>query len=182
MQTPGEEIVGEYLRNLRGCDFIQYNLQTTQTQGEIDVIGINMAERHLYVCEVAIHLSTGLQYTKNKRPDNVDRFVAKFTKDIQYARMAFPDYEHTFMLWSPIVKTSKNPVYNQMVHIADINKKIHVDFGVELQLIVNQDFQDCMSELRRFAGTQTAAFTSPIMRMLQIEERLAKHLKKTLPN
>ena len=111
MQTPGEELVGEYLRHIRGCEFVQYNLQTSEVQGEIDVIGINMANRTLYVCEVAVHLITGLQYVKNKRPDNIDRFISKFTKDIQYARSALPDYQHVFMLWSPIVKRRTNLQY-----------------------------------------------------------------------
>ncbi len=47
MQNPGEEFVGEYLRHIRGCEFVQYNLQTTDVQGEIDVIGINMARGHM---------------------------------------------------------------------------------------------------------------------------------------
>lgn len=50
--------------------------------------------------------------------------------------------------------------------------RIQREFDVDLQLIINQRFQDCMNELRKYAGSQTAAFTSPIMRLLQIEERL----------
>ena len=57
----GEEICGEWLRHIKGCDFVQYNVQTHDAQGEIDVIGINLDERIVYACEVAIHLITGLQ-------------------------------------------------------------------------------------------------------------------------
>ena len=39
MQNIGEEIVGEYLKILRGCDFVEYNLYTPDVQGEIE--GIN---------------------------------------------------------------------------------------------------------------------------------------------
>ena len=67
MQTPGEELVGEYLRHIHGCEFVQYNLQTPDVQGQIDVIAINISERLLYVCEVAIHLVTGLLYVKGWR-------------------------------------------------------------------------------------------------------------------
>lgn len=40
----GEGICGEWLRHVKGCEFVQYNLETTEVQGEIDVIGINLAE------------------------------------------------------------------------------------------------------------------------------------------
>ncbi|MFA5908083.1 MAG: hypothetical protein WC815_04825 [Vicinamibacterales bacterium] len=60
----GEEICGEWLRHVAGCDFVQYNLKTSDVQGEIDVIGICLASRTVYACEVAIHLVTGLQYVK----------------------------------------------------------------------------------------------------------------------
>lgn len=77
MQNIGEEIAGEYLKFVKGCEFIEYNLYTPDVQGEIDVIGINIKEKALYVCEVAIHLTTGLQYVKSKAPDNVNRFLNK---------------------------------------------------------------------------------------------------------
>ena len=178
MQTPGEELVGEYLRHIRGCEFVQYNLRTSVVQGEIDVIGIDMANRKLYVCEVAVHLVTGLQYVKNKRPDNIARFISKFTKDIQYARTALPDYQHVFMLWSPIVKRRTKPKYDQMSHVTTIQERLRDDFDIDLQLVINEQFQDCLVELRTFARRQGAAFTSPIMRLLQIEERLYAHLQR----
>ena len=38
MQNIGEEIAGEYLKVIKGCEFIEYNLHTPDVQGEIDVI------------------------------------------------------------------------------------------------------------------------------------------------
>jgi hypothetical protein len=73
MQNPGEEIVGEYLKAILNCDFVEYNLHTPDIQGEIDVVGINAENKIVYICEVATHLITGLQYVKNKRPDNIAR-------------------------------------------------------------------------------------------------------------
>src|SRR3954468_11397163 len=99
----GEEICGEWLRHVKACEFVQYNLRTPDVQGEIDVIGICLATRTVYACEVGIHLVTGLQYVKSNQPDNVARLVAKFRKDIQYITKAFPvtEYKHEFMFWSP---------------------------------------------------------------------------------
>ena len=178
MQTPGEELVGEYLRHIRMCEFVQYNLQTSEVQGEIDVIGIDLSNRILYVCEVAVHLATGLQYVKNKRPDNVDRFVKKFTKDINYARQKFSDYQHVFMLWSPIVKMQTNERYNQMAHVHEIRDILQQQFDVDLQLVINNHFKKCIDELRSFAQKRSAMLTSPIMRLMQIEEHLNVHLQK----
>ena len=120
---------------------------------------------------------TGLQYVKNKRPDNINRFITKFTKDIQYARSALPDYEHVFMLWSPIVKQRANPKYDQLAQVQTVHDRLKADFDVDLQVIINEKFQHCLNELRAFAATQSKAFTSPIMRLLQIEEYLARHLQ-----
>ena len=53
MQTPGEELVGEYLRHIRGCEFVQYNLQTSEVQGEIDVIGLQAVTVGQRASEVA---------------------------------------------------------------------------------------------------------------------------------
>ncbi|MEJ8816228.1 hypothetical protein WKW77_34640 [Variovorax ureilyticus] len=96
----GEQLVSSYLRYIRKCDFIQTNLYTVDVQGEIDVVGINLREKKVYICEVAIHLTTGLQYVKDKRPNNVNKLVEKFTQDIAYARRYLADYSHEFMLWS----------------------------------------------------------------------------------
>ena len=76
----GEEIVGEYLKYFLGCDFIEYNLYTPDVQGEIDVVGINPKNKIVYICEVATHLVTGLQYVKDCQSDNVNRFTKSSEK------------------------------------------------------------------------------------------------------
>ena len=60
----GEEIAGTYLKIKRNCDFVEFNLYTTEVQEEIDVVGIDTKSRKVFICEVAIHLETGLQYVK----------------------------------------------------------------------------------------------------------------------
>ena len=109
MQNIGEEITGEYLRIVRKCDFIQYNLQNPDIQGEIDVVGIDLKRKIVYLCEVAIHLITGLMYVdqKSKQPNNVKKLIQKLEKDRAYALEYFPDYKHVLMIWSPIVRESK---------------------------------------------------------------------------
>ena len=92
----GEEIVAVYLQNVKNCEFVQLNLYT-DVQGEIDVVGIDVNKKKVFACEVAIHLITGLQYTKDKQPNNVEKIVEKFSRDIDYSNKYFPDYEKHFM-------------------------------------------------------------------------------------
>lgn len=180
MQNIGEEIAGEYLKVIKGCEFIEYNLHTPDVQGEIDVIGIDAKNKKLYVCEVATHLVTGLQYVKNGKPDNVERFLKKFRKNIPYAEKCFPDYEKHFMLWSPVVKDQKATAkHNQLRDVNGIKDRLKREFGYEVSLIINAEYQDCLDELRSFAARETKELKSPVLRFMQIEEKLRKHLKKT---
>ena len=45
----GEEIVAAYLQYIKQCEFIQQNLYTPDVQGEIDVVGINLKSKELFV-------------------------------------------------------------------------------------------------------------------------------------
>ena len=179
MQNVGEEIVGEYLRLCRDCDFVSYNVSTPDIQGEIDVVGINTKTRQLFVCEVAIHLETGLQYVKGASPDNVNRLVSKFSKDIEYAKKYFPDYELTAMLWSPIVKDSRDTAKNnQTKDLQAIQKAIQSKYRVTVENVVNELFYQYMTELRTLAGTTSEECKSRVMRVFQIEDKLIKHLAR----
>ena len=175
----GEELVADYLENIKGCEFIQKNLYTPDVQGEIDVVGIDLETTSIYVCEVAIHLTTGLQYVKDRQPNNVDKLTEKFSRDIEYANTYFPDYEKHFMLWSPIVKHSKGTSkHNQLRDHGEIQQNLFIKYGINIEFIVNETFLDCLNELRAFAGKETKELKSPVLRLMQIEEYLLKHAKK----
>lgn len=174
----GEEICGEWLRHVEGCEFIQYNLKTPHIQGEIDVIGINLTNRTVYACEVAIHLITGLQYVKNKRPDNRSRLIAKFKKDIDYIKKAFPEYKQVFMFWSPIVKNQRfGSMYNQIEDVQHLVATIKQDYKVTIKPVINERFKEALDELRKKAAIATKELDSSVTRFMQVEYRLAKHLK-----
>jgi len=59
----GEELVAAYLENIKGCEFIQQNLYTPDVQGEIDVVGIDLETKSIYVCgsEIELHVSTHIK-------------------------------------------------------------------------------------------------------------------------
>lgn len=168
MNNIGEEICGCYLQEIRECDFVQYNLHHPTEQGEIDVIGIDIDKRTVYICEVATHTKTGLRYTKNGKSVNVERFSNKFEKNIKYARENFADFKSVFMLWSPVVKP------HQMKDVEEVKQYLKAKFNVEIELIVNDKYWKCLTDLRTFARKETEALTSPILRFMQIEENV-KH-------
>lgn len=179
MQNPGEEIVGECLKHFKGCDFVEYNLHTPDVQGEIDVVGINQKENIVYICEVATHLTTGLQYTKGAQVDNVDRLTKKFIKNINYAEKYFKDYRKRFMFWSPIVKNQRaGAKNNQTKDIEQIKINLLQQRHIKLYDVVNETYLDYLSKLRVYAANEDKELKSPILRLMQIEEKLATHVSR----
>jgi hypothetical protein len=45
---------------------------------------------------------------------------------------------------------------------------------VEIELVINQTFKQKMSELRAYANSKSEELKSPILRLMQIEEKLNK--------
>lgn len=171
MENPGETLVGDYLRHIQGCDFVDFNVYTKATQGEIDVIGIKNKEKEVFICEVVTHLTTGLQYVKNARPDSARRLLAKFKKDIAYGRSVFSGYNAHYMLWSPYVKDSSGKdEYNQFHHLGLLRAGIKNELNEDIEFIINEKYLAAIDQLRAYAREETKELKSPMMRFLQIEE------------
>lgn len=171
--------MGDYLRFVRECDFVDFNVYTEKVQGEIDVIGINNSIKHVYICEVVTHLKTGMQYTKNKRPDTGTRLARKFIKDIEYGKTAFAGYEKTYELWSPVVKPSNGKdEYNQFHHLQYALDEVKKRTGIEVKPVVNETYIEAINSLRRIAQSESKELKSPIMRFLQIEYYASNNLKR----
>ena len=102
-------------------------------------IGINNSIKHIYICEVVTHLKTGMQYTKNKRPDTGTRLARKFVKDIEYGKTAFAGYEKTYELWFPVVKPSNGKdEYNQFCHLQYALDEVKKRTGIEVKPVINE--------------------------------------------
>src|SRR3990170_3497603 len=179
MENPGERLVGDYLRHIKGCDFVDFNVYTKKTQGEIDVIGVNLATKEAFICEVVTHLTTGIQYVKNARPDTSDRLIKKFLKDIQYGSEAFQGYTVSYMLWSPVVcRSDGKPEYDQFAHLKRVEEEVKAKTDVAIAFVINEDYVAAVDELRAFARQETKELKSPLMRFLQIDEWSRKNAKK----
>jgi len=178
MPNLGEELCGEYLRYIKGCEFVSYNVTNPDVQGEIDVVGIDLNAMSIYICEVAIH-TTGLQYVTNRRPDDFNRFARKFDKSIPYARKYFSQYTIRPMIWSPVVRINRESAkYNTMSELNRFKKHIGSTYDLDLELVINGDFHQAIQELKAFADRESSEFKSSVMRMFQIEGSLEKHLRR----
>ena len=83
------------------------------------------------------------------------------------------------MFWSPIVKDTKGkPENNQIQHLEEIKANIRERYEIGIECIVNQKFQECLSELRDYASKETKALQCPVLRLMQIEESLNIHVTK----
>ena len=126
---------------------------------------------------MAIHLTTGLRYVKDKHPNNAKKLSDKFSKDIEYAQKYFTDYAKHFMLWTPIVKyAGKEAKHNQIKDVEQIQKYIQDRYDIEIELIINEKFAACLQELREFARKETKELKSAVLRYMQVEAYLEKYL------
>ena len=82
------------------------------------------------------------------------------------------------MLWSPIIKNSREgSKNNQLNDIADIKDLMRSEYDIEIEAIINHEYQSCLDQLRAYASKETKELKSPVLRMMQIEEKLSKHLR-----
>jgi len=174
MPNIGEEICGEYLKHILKCDFVSYNITNPDIQGEIDVIGIQLEQKAIYVCEVVTH-TQGLEYVTKGKSNDYNVLKAKYDKGVAYAQKYFKDYQIRLMLWSPIVRiNTPKAKYNTMNEL----KRLKEDLPLDIEFVINFQYQQALDKLKAHAIKQTAMFTTPVMRMFQIEGNLQNHLEK----
>jgi hypothetical protein len=164
----GEEITGAYLAYCYGCEFISYNVQTPDGQGEVDVIGLRTGrgknKPQIFVCEVAAH-TRGLDYG-----DNYKKLRDKFTRGIRLVRKVFPGYRATLMLWCPkVTRKAERDVGRVVRHLSKKHRR-------KLKLVINDRYKQCIDELRDKAKNhENEVKNSDVMRLLQILGSLPSH-------
>ena len=152
----GEYLVGAYLKLIKGCDFVDYNVRVPggglAGLNELDVIGIHFRESTAYLCEVTTHLR-GLLYVNNQA--TVKRVREKYNKQKEYASSYLNQFQHReFMYWSPYV-----PVGYLTTHLRQING---------LQLVINGEYKRRVNELREKASKEKQETGNPVFRVFQI--------------
>ncbi len=160
MPEPGEYIVGAYLKLILGCDIIDYNVRPPggglQGLEELNVIGINLNDSTVHICEVTTHI-TGLLYVSNS--ETIARIRKKHKRQRKYASEYLGQFsQHHFMFWSPVVPRGY------------LTK--HLDEIEGLELIITGEYKRRIKELQMLAKKTTHNTGNQFFRMLQIMEHL----------
>jgi len=186
----GELLVGSYLRLVEGCELVMYN-QRSQEQGnqlEIDVIGVDstkQGKRVVYTCEVVSHID-GLHYSGTPKTNRweqygnkdyqhtLERLWRKFNSDKEYVTEMFDsdDYSFVFQFWSPVVRGNRDEMY-LLSGLYDMADEFEDETGAELELVINEEYTECINELCEKAGQTQKDYGELGFRILQI----LKHLR-----
>ncbi len=162
MADIGEFIVGAYLKVIKECDFVDYNVRPAggglEGLNELDVVGLDFKNKIAYLCEVTTHIR-GLLYKDNKT--TVGRIKKKYGIQKTYANKNLSDFPNRyFMFWSPVVPRG---------YITSELGKID-----GLELVINEKYAQCIEGLKEKAKELTNDVGNPFFRTLQILEHLRK--------
>jgi hypothetical protein len=85
------------------------------------------------------------------------------------------------MLWSPVVKNqgSRSKI-NQLRDVEKIQRRLAESHGVQLELVINDRFAECLVKLRKYARDENRELKSPALRLMQIEEKLKLEIAKSI--
>ena len=158
----GEYVVGAWLKVVKKCSFIDYNVRPPikglEGLGEFDVVGLDLKNKKVFICEVVTHLN-GMGYKDLET--TVKKVEDKFMRQQKYAKGYLPnDFDVRYMLWSPIV----TPKY--LAEIEKIAKK------EELELVINSSYSTKIDEIKTAIKGETKDFGNPFIRVIQIFEAL----------
>jgi hypothetical protein len=113
----GESLVGSYLRYIENCDFVHYETYSAG-QGELDVLGMRLADQRVWLCEVAIHLG-GLEYGKGYAGSR-DKVKQKIDRAELLAERLFSDQRATYEFWSLRVPRGLAGMLRELEHDTSI--------------------------------------------------------------
>jgi len=158
----GEYAVGAYLKIIKKCDFVDYNVRSPggglEGLNELDVVGLDFKNKTAYLCEVTTHIR-GVLYKDNIT--TVNKINIKYKRQKKYANKHLSDFpKRYFMIWSPVVPKGY------------ITKELEKIDGLEL--VINKKYAQCIDELRLKAKELTNDVGNPFFRMLQILEHLRR--------
>lgn len=158
----GESLVGSYLRYVEDCDFVHYETYG-ESQGELDVVGMRLADKRVWLCEVAIHLG-GLEYGQGYAGSR-DKVRQKIDRAEMIAQRLFTDQQATYEFWS--LRVPKR--------LASMLKDLEVEFasrGLDVAFIINEKFAERIHKLRDRAAQDMKSTAEPAYRLLQVLTQL----------
>ena len=159
----GEYLVGAYLKMVKGCDIVDYNVRRPggglAGLDELDVMGLDFKNKTAYLCEVTTHLE-GLLIGKGNE-STIKKISEKYKKQQTYAENHLSDFPNRhFMFWSPVVR-----VGYLTTHLGKIDG---------LELVINETYASYIDVLQKLAKKITYDTGNPAFRLLQILEHLRR--------
>jgi hypothetical protein len=158
----GEYLVGAYLKLILGCGVVDYNARPPggglTGLGELDVIGLDLANEKAYLCEVTTHLD-GIQIGGGAQ-STIKKLTDKHARQREYAKshLHLPKFAVRFMYWAPRVRKGL---------MAELE-------ATGFELWVNETYTKAVEELRVKARSSTSDSNNPAFRMLQILEHMRR--------
>ncbi|MBA3629471.1 MAG: hypothetical protein H0W55_07320 [Actinobacteria bacterium] len=153
----GESLVGSYLRYIENCDFVHYQTYG-EGQGEVDVIGMRLSDRRVWLCEVAVHLA-GLHY--GGYAGSRDKVKQKIDRAEVLAERLFSDQQAVYEFWSLRVPPGLASMLGEL-------EQDYVGRGLDVSFVINERFTERIEALRAEAATDMKATAEPAYRLLQI--------------
>ena len=157
----GEYVVGAYLKIILKCDYVDYNVRPSagglEGLGELDVVGIDLKNKKIYLCEVTTYLR-GVLYNDYKT--TIKKIKEKYERQKSYAVKYLPKhFKKYYMFWSPIVPSG----------LVEKLKDVKLS---GLEVIANKKYTEHVDALRVIAKKELKDFGNPFFRALQILEAL----------
>ncbi len=164
MTEMGEFLVGAWLKELKRCDFIQYNARLPEgglpSLNEVDVIGLDLRSKIAYLCEVTTHVRGVLYGTYQK---TLEKIRHKFARDKIYAEKVLNDFpDRKYMFWAPVVPEG---ILTTQLRELESN-------GVEI--VINEEYAQRIEQLKEAARLKENDIGNPAFRLLQILEHVRK--------
>lgn len=156
----GEYLVGAYLSQVAGCDFVDYNVRPASSGleglAEFDVVGLNFSSNLAYLCEVTTHLG-GIHYGSNEV--TLKKIQGKVDRQKWYAEKYLGNFEQVHcMFWAPYVPRG---------FLTEGLSRID-----GLELIINGEYKKAVQDLQELARNTQKDLGNPFFRCLQVLENL----------
>lgn len=158
MTDLGESLVAAYLRHVRRCEVVLTNVYIEGTQGELDVVGLELkAPQQVWLCEVTTHVR-GMN--NPVRRGAAQRMMEKIERASRFAVEVFPEAKPHFEVWSPKVRPG-------LVAELEATAAAMKD-GLPLELVINAEYTRRVQELIDVARVNPSTTGEGAFRMLQI--------------
>lgn len=168
-----ELLVSAYLEHVKACDVVDVHETLGETRKSVDVLGVNTRQWRVYACLVENHVWHAEGSVGSASASAIARSVAQCRQMIAHVDRQYEGFEAEFMFWMPaITDGSLNIEKRPSDLLNEIVTLVQLECGVTLKTIANEQYLFRMKQLRHAIGSSQKIFKDPVLRFIQMEERL----------